>query len=144
MRLATVQKLMVRKMMKLKRRPVCDSEGKNIGTEPWLEWQIRSMSNAGSEIKHNNVRVEELLDNERISWAGKVSRFGLAGSAVHLCKFVVAWRSKSWWETQKWYNDLGWSVLKHKWPFKPRRWEDGLPINWISEFCNHGPMGHIL
>jgi len=142
-RLNSVQKLMLRKMMKLKRHPIYDDNNVKIGIGPWLDWQIRSMTRAGVEITKLGLGMSNLVEGERITWAGRVSRFGLFGDH-HIVKYLVSWRSKFWWETQKWYNHLGWDPLRHTFPFKPRRWEDSLPVNWISEFCNQGPMGHIL
>ena len=119
-----------------------NEKGEKIGTEPWLDWQIRSMSAAGSEIDSNNLKIGHLLDKERLAWAARVSRFGLGpGSCTHICKYVVAWRSRFWWDVQKMYNDLNWQTIKHVFPFKPRRWEDSLPPNWLIHFTNTGPLG---
>ena len=130
--------------MKLKRHPIFNDNGDKIGIEPWLEWQIRALHRAGCAIHKLDIGMSKLVDNERLAWAGRISRFGLAGSSPHLVKYLVAWRSRFWWETQKWYNNLGWNVLKHTFPFKPRRWEDSLPLGWLNQFCNQGPMGTIL
>ena len=130
-KLATAQKLMVRKFMCLKRRPVVVN-GKKTGTEPWLDWQIRSMSRAGSEIRQRNLEIDSLLDAERLSWAAHVARFGQDGKPPHLSKYLVAWRNLSWWRIQQVYNDLSWSPIVHPYPFLPKRWEDSLPANWLT------------
>ena len=143
-RLATTQKLMVRKMMKLKRHPIYDNNDEKIGIEPWLDWQIRSMSRAGAEIDRLHLGMSNLVEGELIAWAGRISRFGHAGGDHHPVKYLVSWRPKFWWETQKWYNQLGWDTLRHIFPFKPRRWEDSLPLGWMLEYCNKGPLGHIF
>ena len=131
-KLATTQRYMMRKMLRLKRRPVVNHLGVKTGAEPWIDWQIRSLSHASSQIKLHNISIGCLLDGERGSWATKVSRFGLGPNSVtHLCKYVVAWRCKHWWLAQQVYNDLNWDVLKHKFPFKPRRWEDFLASDWL-------------
>ena len=121
---------MVRKMMRLSRRPVFAEDGTKLGVENWLDWQIRSVSKAGTEIRANKVDMGQLLDGERQSWAGRVSRLGLDGTP-HLVKYVVGWRCRFWWETQKWYNSLGWDPIRHTFPFKPNRWEDIFPSNWL-------------
>ena len=141
--LSTCQKLMFRKMMRLKRRPIHDENGKHVGVEKWLDWQIRSMTKAGTEIVNNKVEMGKQIEHERQVWAGRVSRLGFDGSP-HILKYVVSWRCKFWWETQRWYNSLGWDPIRHQFPFKPARWEDSLPINWRISFLNEGPMGHIL
>ena len=76
-----------------------------------------------------------LLAAERRSWAGHVSRFGYGlGKEQHICKYLVGWRSRFWWESSKVFNAWNWGVLKHQWPFKPSRWEDSLPLDWIISF----------
>ena len=141
--LSTTQKLMFRKMLRLKRHPIFGNDDVKVGLEPWLQWQIRSMTRAGDEAKKHNVEMSKLMDLERHAWAGRVARLGFDGTP-HLAKYLVAWRSRFWWETQKWYNSLGWDPLKHAYPFKPARWEDHLPINWLMQFVNEGPTGQLI
>ena len=107
--------------MRLKRRPVCNHEGNKIGIEPWLDWQVRSMSRAGAETRKNNIDAIHLLTQERLSWAGHVSRFGLGEKYPHISKYLVAWRSVAWWRVQQIYNRAGSSILRHVFPFLPRR-----------------------
>ena len=126
---------MFRKMMRLNRKPIFDEAGVKIGVEKWLDLQIRSMSKAGTEIKSHEVDMGHMMQHERQSWAGKVSRLGSDGTP-HIVKYVVAWRSRFWWDTQRWYNSLGWDPIKHKFPFKPHRWEDIFPVNWLISFAN--------
>jgi hypothetical protein len=133
-RLATVQKLMVRKFMGLKRRPTI-FQGERLGTEEWLAWQIRSMSRAGSETRARSLGIAELVQQERLSWAGHVARFGLHDKQTHVAKYLVAWRCLAWWRLQQWFKDIGWNSLKHTFPFLPRRWEDGLPAAWMNALC---------
>ena len=101
------------------------------------------MSRAGDEAKKNNVEIGSLMSSERLAWAGRISRLGFDG-APHLVKYVVAWRSKFWWNTQKWYNSLGWDLIRHQFPFKPSRWEDCLPANWLMLYVNSGIQGRLL
>ena len=133
-RLSSCQKMMVRKIMGLKRRPVFQGDTK-IGIEPWVQWQIRSLQRAQTEIRTQNMDIGTLLLNERRSWAGHVARFGYGhGKVQHISKYLVAWRSRFWWEAQKVFNDWNWDILRHQWPFKPNRWEDSLPVDWMIQF----------
>ena len=133
-RLASCQRMMVRKLMGLKRFPIWH-EGKKIGCEPWVDWQIRSLRRAATEISKRNLTIGHLVDAERVAWAGHVSCFGnFPNSVTHISKYLAGWRSRFWWESQKLYNALNWEVLKHEWPFKPQRWEDSLPMDWVIRF----------
>ena len=89
---------MVRKFMSLKRKPIL-AEGKRIGSEPWLDWQIRSMSRAGAETRSRNLEACHLLTRERLSWAGHVARFGLDDKPAHIGKYLVSWRPLVWLRT---------------------------------------------
>jgi hypothetical protein len=109
--------------------------GDNVGTEPWLDWQIRSMSKAGSEISQRGLGFGSMLDAERLSWAAHVARFGQNGKDPHVSKYLAAWRSLTWWRAQQVYNDLNWDPFVHIYPFLRRRWEDSLPENWMLKFA---------
>ena len=135
-KLATAHKFMVRKMLGLKRRPQLDDHENVIGVEKWLDYFKRSMSRAGSEIRKVNMEMQALINGERIRWASHLSRMGLDGKTEHLCKALVAWRCKSWWKSQQFYNSLNWEVLRHPFPFKPSRWEDQFPDDWITKYSN--------
>ena len=76
---ATAMHLMVRKMLGLKRQPVLGPDSVVLGVESWLDWQIRSMSRASSEIRQRGLEIGELVDAERLSWAAHVARFSLDG-----------------------------------------------------------------
>ena len=104
--LSTCQKLMFRKMMRVKRRPVLNEEGSKIGVENWLDWQIRSMTNAGTQILKHDVDMSKLMHKERQAWADRVSKLGSDGTP-HLIKYIIVWRCRCWWDTQRWYNFLG-------------------------------------
>ena len=110
-----------------------DSEGKRTGIEPWLDWQIRSMTRASSETKKVNLNADSLMHAERLSWAAHVARFGLDGKPPHLGKYLVAWRGLRWWRIQQAYNKIEASPIRHVFPFIPQRWEDGLADNWMQE-----------
>ena len=84
---------MFRKMMRVKRRPIMNEEGAKIGVGKWLDWQIRSMSNAGTEILKHDVDMGKLMHKERLAWAGRVSKLCSDG-IPHIVKYVVAWRSR--------------------------------------------------
>ena len=90
------------------------------------------MSRAGAEIRANNIDAANLLKNERLSWAGHVARFGLDEKPPHSAKYLVSWRSLGWWRLQQRFVSAGASILKHVYPFAPRRWEDGLPEDWMN------------
>jgi len=134
---------MVRKFMGLKRHHIIVN-GRKIGTEDWLAWQIRSMSRASTEIRSRGLEIAHLVKVERVSWAGHVCRFGLADKPVHLSKYVVSWRCRYWWNSQQLFNDMNWEPIKHRYPFKPRRWEDSLPDDWQIKMCNQGPNGVLV
>ena len=101
------------------------------------------MRRAGDEAKKHMVEIGSLMSSERLALAGRVSRLGFDG-VRHLVKYVVAWRSKFWWNTQKWYNSLGWDAIRHQYPFKPCRWEDSLPANWLLLYVNSGIQGPLI
>ena len=136
-KMATAQKFMVRRMLGLKRRPLLDSDRKPCGVEPWLDFFKRSMSNSGTKIYKGHVCMSDLIHGERKRWASHLARMGLDGKPEHIVKGLVAWRCRLWWESQKFYNELNWDVLRHAFPFKPNRWEDQWPSDWmvrVSDF----------
>ena len=130
-------------MMKLKRHSILDPDGAIVGVESWLDWQIRSMSRAGTEMKSHRAHIKDLLRQEREAWATRVSRLGF--DYPHIAKYVVAWRSKFWWNTQKWYNSLGWDPVRHKAKIgRISRWEDSFSLDWLIKNVNNGPMGPLI
>jgi hypothetical protein len=142
-KLITAQKQMVCKMLRLKRRPIIDCNGVHCGVEPWLDFFKRSMSRAGTEITKGNACLVGMISEERKRWASHISRMGLEGKPEHLCKGLVAWRCKSWWKSQQWFNELRWDTFKHQFPFKPNRWEDQFPSDWLIYFSQF-PAGQIV
>ena len=85
---------MVRKMMKLRRRPITvATEGRPALVEPWLDWQIRTMSAAGQTIRKNESCIGDLLAIERRSWASQLGRFGTGPRENHLVNRIMLWRN---------------------------------------------------
>ena len=120
------QRLMFRKMLKLKRRVVQQESAPSIW-EPWLEWHIRSFRKAGETIRDFDNCILDKLDDLKRSWAGHVARLGLPKGTQpgeqRLLKAIVFWRPLAWWRDQQWFNKLNWSPIKH--PAKvgrPKRW----------------------
>ena len=140
-KLQTTFKLMVRKMLGLKRRPICDDQGQKIGCEPWLDYYKRSMSRAGAEIAKRGMQVQGLVETETKRWASHISRMGLEGKPEHFLKGIVTWRCRHWWESQKLYNDLAWDPILHVFPFKPARWEDQFSPDWMTKFSDFLKIG---
>ena len=66
-RLATAQKLMVRKMMHLKRHTLHVGNEK-VGLEPWLDFYKRSMSRAKADINRLSHCIKDLVRQERHRW----------------------------------------------------------------------------
>ena len=131
--LNTTARLMVRKMMRLKRRPLTlSNEGCPILWESWLDWQIRSMSSAGKVLKDNHASIDKLLPQNRIAWAFHVGRFGTGPREKHLVKHVLLWRNLSWWRNIQQLNRCGMCNFRHPGPGKLRRFEEALPGNWLK------------
>ena len=133
-KLNTTFKLMVRRMLGLKRRPILDEEGGRVGCEQWLDFYKRSMSRAGDEIDKRSMSMKTLVGQEVHRWAGHISRMGLEDKPEHQVKGLVAWRCRFWWQTQQLYNNLGWDTIFHIFPFKPCRWEDQFSPTWFVDF----------
>jgi hypothetical protein len=93
-RLDSAQRRMIRKMMKLKRRPC----------ETWLDWHKRSFRTAREVLQHNNAAISAILSAKREGWFRHIVRFGLGPRQNHIIKFVMAWRSHGWWLIQKHQN----------------------------------------
>jgi len=124
-------------MLGLKRRPVVDENGVNTGSEQWLDFYKRSMSRAGTEIRTRNMGMTNLVGKEVRRWADHISRMGLEGKPEHFVKGLVSWRCRYWWESQKTYNELSWDPILHVFPFKPARWEDRFPTDWMTGFSQY-------
>ena len=133
-KLETTMKLMVRRMLGLRRRPVFNDEGVKVGCEEWVEFYKRSMSRAGKEVRERNMRMRNLVGEEVKRWAGHISRLGIMDKPEHQLKGLLAWRCKFWWQIQQSYNDLSWDTLLHTFPFKPARWEDQFSSIWMIDF----------
>ena len=131
--LTTTAKLMVRKMMRLKRRPLTLSdEGSPILWESWLDWQIRSMSSAGKVLKDNFASIDKLLPHNRITWTYHVGRFGIEPRETHIVKHVLLWRNLGWWRNIQYFKRCGISNFRHPGPGKLRKFEEALPCNWTK------------
>jgi hypothetical protein len=133
-KLACVQRLMVRCMLGLKRKPIVDQEGTKIGMEPWLDYQKRSLRRAKEEIEACGLNMHNLLLMEKRRWAGHIARMGWEGKEPHLLKAVVGWRNLWWWDQQKFYNLFTTQTIRHAFPFKPMRWEEHFPLDWLNGF----------
>ena len=141
-KLNTTFKLMVRRMLGLKRKPVFNDDGVRVGCEEWLEFYKRSMSRAGREINLRGMSMEELVGTEVRRWAGHVSRMGLDGKPEHQVKGIISWRCRYWWQIQQMYNNLGWDTICHIFPFKPSRWEDQFSSSWVIDFSEFPKTSH--
>ena len=134
-KLAIVQRNMVRRMLRLKRRPITLEP---LIMESWLDWQKRSLRRAKLEIQNNQACIVQTLTNERDLWARHISRFGWGGRPQHILKCILTWRNASWWEWQHFYNAVGHPFLKlaHSTTVGVlRRWEWHLPKDWISNYA---------
>ena len=128
-RLKTTQRLMIRKMLRIKRKPVNQTE-----LEPWLEWQIRSMRHAGTIIKQHGINVADSIIEKRFNWAKHIARMGWQHRAQHLLKAIACWRCRVRWTIQATYNSTNTDVIRHAF-FRPRRWEESLPSEWLLDLC---------
>ena len=128
-RLKTTQRLMIRKMLRIKRKPVNQTD-----LEPWLEWQIRSMKLAGTIIKQHRINVADSIIDKRFNWAKHIARMGWQHRTQHLLKAIASWRCKDWWTIQATYNSSNTDVIRHAY-FRPRRWEESLPSEWLLDLC---------
>jgi hypothetical protein len=127
---------MVRSMMGLKRKPIFDSDNNRIGFEPWLDFYKRSMSRAKAVIKEMGFDMNKLIWSERERWAKHIARMGCNGKKPSLIKGLIGWRNKYWWQFQQTWNLIGGDQLYHLFPFKPMRWEEHLPNDWLCKFSN--------
>ena len=103
-RLAIVQRNMARRMMKLKRKIIAfvDSvDGPKPVFEQWVDWQVRSLRRAASEISKAGLNIVTKLVEERTEWAGHVGRFGQGDKEEHILKQVNLWRPVAWWKLQQ-------------------------------------------
>ena len=130
-------------MLGLKRKPTLADDGQKIGIEPWLDFEKRTMHRAGVEISKKGMGVNKLLGLEVNRWAGHVSRMGLENKPEHFVKGLVAWRCRFWWEQQKLFNAADWDPLVHVYPFKPMRWEQRFPPNWMIKISQFPKTAHV-
>ena len=63
-KMATAMHLMVRKMMRLKRKPILDGDSNTVAMEPWLDWQIRSLNRARQELETRSLSAQCCFVNE--------------------------------------------------------------------------------
>ena len=98
------------------------------------------MSRAGAEIAKRGMQMAGLVECETRRWANHISRMGLEDKPEHFLKGLITWRSRFWWESQKMYNDLAWDPILHVFPFKPARWEDQFPPDWLIKFSDTPKM----
>ena len=132
-RLRSTQNAMVRKMMRCKRMRLPDNT-----VEPWVAWQIRTLRNAANRIQNAANRIQQheacavvAAVRRRASWASHIARMGTGDTSNHLLKAVICWRNKFWWNEQALWNSLNSYPLRHVY-FKPRRWEDNFPPDWLD------------
>ena len=94
--LTTAEKYMVRKMMRLKRKPV------RGGLEPWLDWQIRSLDRAGDTIQTHDCNIIRDFLDARENWARHIARFGTSpDKQQNILKGICVWRCCDWQINQK-------------------------------------------
>ena len=128
-RLAIAQRAMVRRMLKLKRRPL-----ENGTLEPWVDWQKRSLRRAKQSIQEHSMSISVALAKERARWAGHIARFGVDNRPAHLLQCLLLWRNVYWWKWQQLLNAAGshFETLKHHPSVGGlRRWEWHLSDSWI-------------
>ena len=133
----TCQRLMLRRMMKRKRKVVKQGEGQPDILEPWLDWQIRSMTDAKDAINAEGACARQALTRERQRFVDHIGRFGYKyRQDVHLCKAMLLWRPLSWWKKQQWFNDVDWEPLFHKERIGMiRAYDRSLSLKWLQEAC---------
>ena len=135
-RLAVTQRNMVRRMLRLKRQPICVEP---VLLEDWIEWQKRSLGKAKQVIAAHSSSIVDTLGQERDLWARHISRFGWGGRPPHILKCVLMWRNTSWWSWQHFYNEAG-SPFTRKVHSQNvgglRRWEWHLPREWIAKYAS--------
>ena len=133
-KLRHTQRLMFRRMLKLKRGVVVQGDGTKL-FEPWLDWHKRSFRKAGETIQVFDVDINEQLDKLKCSWAGHLARMGLPKGQrpqeQRMLKSVLFFRPLAWWRDQQWFNQLGWDPVLHPARVgRPKRWEDQFSTNW--------------
>ena len=123
---------MVRKMMKVSRKCLGMLQDGSKIIEPWLDWQKRSMSAAGSAIDLNKCSITVELTHARENWANDLARMGQSGKPMHMVKAVIMHRPVSWWRRQQVYNRLNEEPKLHRARMGYiRRWENHLNDNWV-------------
>ena len=134
-RLSITQRNMVRRMLRLKRHPICVEP---VVLETCVDWQKRSLRKAKDIIMANSSCIVEVLERERDLWAAHISRFGWGGRPEHILKCILILRNKSWWSWQHLYNEVG-SPFTRKVHSQSvgglRRCEWHLPHDWIAKYA---------
>ena len=64
---------MVRRVLRLKRQPICVEP---VILESWLDWQKRSLRKARDAIAAHASSMVDTLDTERDLWARHIGRYG--------------------------------------------------------------------
>jgi hypothetical protein len=119
----------IRKMMRLKRKPIGN------GVEPWVDWQIRTLHQAKEVAERHGCEISRLFFEHRFSWAGHVARLGVKDKQAHIVHFLLLWRPLFWWREQQLYAhvDLSQPVVHPSDWGRPRRFENGLEPSWMMQ-----------
>ena len=122
------QRMQIRKMLKLKRKPI----GGHL--EEWLDWQKRTLSKAGQICREFRIDIRERFLSRRVTWAGHFARLGVLSHVPHMAHFVLMWRPLFWWREQQFFSGITQDFVRHPTDWgQPRRYEHGWPTNWMVE-----------
>ena len=125
--LTACQHMMLRKIIKVKRKPAGNT------LDPWLDWQIRSLTAARDLARSNHIQIVDLVSQKRVSWASHLIRLGNQSGELHICKFLITWRPLSWWREQQIFNLISTETCFHSFGWGlPRRWENIFPADWMA------------
>jgi len=128
-KLLACQKYMIKRMMKVKRKPMAGTNR----LEPWIDYNIRSMRNAGRIIDFYQVSVLHILDKTKREWSSHIARMGTEHRPPHLLKAIMFWRPRAWWIDQEIFNEITDDPVRHPvYLGRPLRFEDQFSSNWCS------------